>query len=294
LIIATSRWNGLDGAYDEVSVGSQPKGLAFDGANIWVANSGDNTVTKVRAIDGVVLGTYPSGGTQPVALVKAGFSMFVVNKGSNSVTKLALSDGTLLGTASLGSGANPVSITFNGFSLFVVNSGSNSVSRLNPFSLNVTASYSMGAGAGSDFVGTFGTNWVCNGNTNTVINVTGPGTILATIPVGTHPLGMTTDGNYVWVVNQGSNSVSKIDPSTNTVVGTYSVTNAGVGLGPVAIAFDGIYLWTVNAGDNTTTQLYTDGTNLGTLGTDVNPSAIAFDGLGIWISNTGANTLIHY
>ena len=34
------------------TVGSGPYGLAFDGANMWVANSSDNTVTELRASDG--------------------------------------------------------------------------------------------------------------------------------------------------------------------------------------------------------------------------------------------------
>jgi len=33
-------------------------GIAFDGTNIWVANSGGNTVTKIRASDGSLVGTY--------------------------------------------------------------------------------------------------------------------------------------------------------------------------------------------------------------------------------------------
>ena len=39
-------------------VGIDPTGLAFDGANIWVANIGDNTVSKLRASDGATLGTF--------------------------------------------------------------------------------------------------------------------------------------------------------------------------------------------------------------------------------------------
>ena len=39
-------------------VGSQPYGICFDGANIWTANFGDGTVTKLRASDGQVLGTF--------------------------------------------------------------------------------------------------------------------------------------------------------------------------------------------------------------------------------------------
>ncbi len=42
-------------------VGSQPYGVAFDGANIWTANYGDGTVTKLRTSDGEALGTFKVG-----------------------------------------------------------------------------------------------------------------------------------------------------------------------------------------------------------------------------------------
>ena len=42
-------------------VGREPWGLAFDGEHTWVANSGNDTVTKLRAADGTNLGTFPVG-----------------------------------------------------------------------------------------------------------------------------------------------------------------------------------------------------------------------------------------
>ena len=40
---------------------SDPYGLAFDGQNIWTANS-EGTVTKLRASDGAILGNFAVGG----------------------------------------------------------------------------------------------------------------------------------------------------------------------------------------------------------------------------------------
>ena len=42
-------------------VGGYPDGLAYDGENIYVANSGDSTVTKLRASDGAQLGLFNTG-----------------------------------------------------------------------------------------------------------------------------------------------------------------------------------------------------------------------------------------
>src|SRR6266436_4095363 len=44
------------------SVGSYPWGLTFDGANIWVTSYFNDNVTKLRASDGTLLGTFPAGG----------------------------------------------------------------------------------------------------------------------------------------------------------------------------------------------------------------------------------------
>jgi hypothetical protein len=43
------------------AVGSSPTGVAFDGVNIWVANQGDNSVTKLLASTGATVGTYAVG-----------------------------------------------------------------------------------------------------------------------------------------------------------------------------------------------------------------------------------------
>jgi YVTN family beta-propeller protein len=68
-------------------VGTRPLGVAFDGANIWVTNTGSNTVTKLRASDGTVLGTFGVG-TNPSGLAFDGANIWVANHDSNTVSKL--------------------------------------------------------------------------------------------------------------------------------------------------------------------------------------------------------------
>jgi DNA-binding beta-propeller fold protein YncE len=61
--------------------------FAFDGANIWVTNSSGSTVSKVRASDGTVLGTF-NVGSHPQGLAFDGVNIWVANLFSNTVTKL--------------------------------------------------------------------------------------------------------------------------------------------------------------------------------------------------------------
>ena len=61
-------------------------GIGFDGLNIWVTNYSDNTVTKLRASDGSLVGTY-SVGNGPKDICFDGASIWVANGSSNNVTK---------------------------------------------------------------------------------------------------------------------------------------------------------------------------------------------------------------
>jgi YVTN family beta-propeller protein len=69
------------------AAGRSPGGIAFDGANIWVANSGSNDVTKLNAYDGTVIGTFAVG-VEPNGVAFDGASIWVTNLNSNTVSKL--------------------------------------------------------------------------------------------------------------------------------------------------------------------------------------------------------------
>src|SRR5258708_14099856 len=98
--IAQLKWYGAN-TTTNFAVGTQPRGVCFDGANVWVANYGSNTVTKLRANDGSVLGTY-NVGTQPANVAFDGANIWVSNFGSGTVTKLRAGDGKLLATFTVG------------------------------------------------------------------------------------------------------------------------------------------------------------------------------------------------
>ena len=84
-------------------MGKAPDGVAFDGADIWVANSGGNNVAKLRTSDGTLLGTYVVGKV-PTGVAFDGANLWVVNDndGDGAVTKLRASDGAKLGSFVVG------------------------------------------------------------------------------------------------------------------------------------------------------------------------------------------------
>src|SRR5206468_10180779 len=55
-----------------------PWGMAFDGANIWVTSVNTDTITKLHASDGTLLGTFPAGG-QTIFAAFDGVYIWVTN-----------------------------------------------------------------------------------------------------------------------------------------------------------------------------------------------------------------------
>jgi hypothetical protein len=78
-----------------------PRGVVFDGANLWVKCSSNQTGTrliKIRASDGVQLGTYDlSGCDANGGLCCDGDNIWVVRYPSSSIRKIRCSDGEYLG-----------------------------------------------------------------------------------------------------------------------------------------------------------------------------------------------------
>ena len=95
-------------------VGTNPQAIAFDGANIWVANYFSNNIMKLNPSTGAVVGTYGVG--NPLSIAFDGANIWVTNNGSNNVTKLSL-NGTNLGTFAVPPA--PSGVAFDGTKIWV-------------------------------------------------------------------------------------------------------------------------------------------------------------------------------
>jgi YVTN family beta-propeller protein len=75
--------------------------------------------------------------------------------------------------------------------------------------------------------------------------------VLGTFSVGDGAAGLAADGGSIWVANNGSSTVTRLDRATGAVIGTYAS-----GRGPFGIAFDGRNMWVANfAGSSISTTL---------------------------------------
>ena len=278
------------------TVGLEPRGICFDGTNIWVVNQLSNrftngSVTKLRVSDGKILGTYAVG-AEPYAICFDDTNIWVTNSGSDSVTKLRASDGTVLGTYTVG--IDPIGICFDGTNIWVINFNNTDVTNSSVTKLRTSDGITLGTyklGSGPSSICFDGTNiWVTNNN-KSVTNVTklraSDGTILGNYAVGTQPQSICFDGTNIWVANFGSNNVTKLRANDGTILGTYPVGN-----NPMAICFDGTNIWVANTNNNKITRLRaSDGSILGTYAVGNRPNDLCFDGASIWVTNSGSDSV---
>ena len=179
-------------------VGTNPYGVAFDGANIWVANAGSNTVTKLLASTGATVGTYPVG-TIPTGVAFDGANIWVANEYSSTVTKLLAFTGATVGTYPVGT--NPYGIAFDGANIWVANRGSSTVTKLLASTGATVGTYTVGdyPSLGIAFDGA--NIWVASFPSNIVTKLlASTGATVGTYGVGTMPNGIAFDGANIWVV----------------------------------------------------------------------------------------------
>jgi DNA-binding beta-propeller fold protein YncE len=100
------------------------------------------------------------------------------------------------------------------------------------------------------------------------------------------------DGQHVWVANLGGNSVTELNASDGSKVGTFD--GGGDILHPDALAFDGAHIWVGNQSSNVTEINASDGSKVGTFdgGGDINiADALGFDGAHVWVANAAGNNV---
>jgi len=204
--IALLRWYEANEAGIFFSVGGRPYGIAFDGANIWVTNSDDDTVSKLRASDGSMIGTYAVGDS-PYGVAFDGAFIWVANYNDDTVSKLRASDGYLCGTYAVGYA--PYGIAFDGTNIWISNTGSDTVSKLRATDGSMIGTYTVGnAPQGVAFDGTY--IWV-NKYAGTVSKLrASDGSMIGTYTVGNAPRDIAFDGACIWVANSNSDTVSKL------------------------------------------------------------------------------------
>jgi hypothetical protein len=96
-----------------VAVGTNPQGVATENANVWITNTGSNTVTKLSAFIGSGIQATVNVGANPVGILFDYSSMWVANTGTNSLSKIAVESNAVT-TVTLPVNVQPAKMCFNG------------------------------------------------------------------------------------------------------------------------------------------------------------------------------------
>ena len=111
---------------------------------------------------------------------------------------------------------------------------------------------------------------------------------IRTIPVGSYPLGVSSDGTHVWVTNPYVyNTVSEIDASSGEVIRTITVGNV-----PAGVSSDGTHVWVTNAFESTVSEIdASSGEVIRTIAVGDHPNAVCSDGTHVWVTNEYGTTI---
>jgi len=263
-------------------VGTFPSYLKSDGEDLWVPNNASDTVSRVHASDGRLLGTWTGAvGAQGVVIARG--RVFVA--GTNIPGAIYVIDPTqppgAVTTLTSALPSNPITIAFDGFNLWTANASGGSISKVNPNSGAVTNFTGFTQPFGIIYDGT--NIWFTDEGANVLKKIDKTtGAVLLTVIVGSGPQVPIFDGANIWVPNVSSNSVTVVKASTGTVLATLTGNNLS---SPQAAAFDGERILVTNPGNNSVSLWNaSDLTPLGFAMGGTNVIGACSDGLNFWLT----------
>jgi hypothetical protein len=275
----------------ETTVGDYPRDVKSDGADLWVTSIGSDTVTRVRASDGKVLGTWtmPSGA---FGVLVANGRVYVTGGLSHLYAIDPKSGPGPVVTLSSNLGASPRRMAFDGKKLWIIRQFGFVI--FNPLTAATEPTPPSGLTSTSGILFD-GTNiWIIDSLTNTLNRMNEDGTIAQTVPVGSGASSPVFDGTNIWVPNFFDDSITVVRASTGQVLATLT----GNGLNsPQEAAFDGERVLVVNGdpGDSVSLWKAADLSPISSLAIGGAGVGVCSDGLNFWIiTNSSPGKLIRF
>jgi streptogramin lyase len=289
--------------------GATPVAMCADSSgNIWTANFGDASVTRISPTGEMV--TYPGTGYNPVAILFDGHNIWTANwgnaSGDGSITKISPTGEmvTYKYPVSWGKSVYPNTIYLKNDTLYIING--NSISKFSIKTCTMTIKYvtkKFGTYAFNDGVVMIDNNlWVPNEDTCSVTVITPSGEMTRyyySSPVAHEDLqGMAFDGQNIWSTDFIANGVMKISQSGEMSFYKLTPPAGQIMCGiPLQITSDKGILWTINSTDDSgcgsISKINTDGTSVTYEGTWQNDCyTICPDKNGnLWVANFKKNSV---
>src|SRR6185437_15383004 len=109
-----------------IPVGSKPNSIAFGLSNIYVTNSGSNTISVIDGKTNKVVATIPVGASPHDIIGSMLGKLYVTNSGSDNVSVIDGKTNKVVATIPVGASPHRVAICMS--KTYVTNSGSNTIS----------------------------------------------------------------------------------------------------------------------------------------------------------------------
>ena len=218
-------------------LGSLPFYVASDGADLWVTDEMDGTVSRVHASDGRLLGTWTGASGARGVLVAMG-RIFVVggqNPGNLYMIDPSVPAGAVT-TVSSDLGPIPYALAFDGSRIWVANNGG-PISIVTPGpTLPWTVSTFQTSVLNPLGVVFDGNNiWMTDGGNQVLTKFDAAGNVIQTVQIGFGVFPV-FDGTNIWVPLSTAGSVAVVRASTGALV--QNLTGNGLN-SPYSAAFDG-------------------------------------------------------
>ena len=223
----------------QTAVGNGPQSIAVGEGATWVADTLDDTVSRVQPGGGRVaipVNGIPSG-------VATGFGLVWVSDFSNrAVERISPGANKVVGSE-IAVGNGPASIATGYGAVWVANTLDGTVSRVSPGGRQTDVLPVAGRPDGIAIGG--GSVWVASGDTATVTQISAEGpAVVRTIPVGNGATGIVFGKGAVWVANALDGTVTRIDPSSGAV----TAQRVASGIASIAVAGDSVWAASPQAG----------------------------------------------
>ena len=223
----------------QYTLGREPRAITTGAGAVWVADSEDETVSRLEP-SGDRVTTIPVG-SDPVALAFGGGAVWVAERGDGTVAQLSPASNKVVRRVEIGNAPSAIAAGYG--SVWVTSAVDQTVSRVPIGGTEVSRRIRLGAPAGP-IAADAGAVWIASEESGTLFRIEPrTGTVVHAIRVGNRPVAVAAGKSGVWVVNRQDATVWRIDPATDTVTDTVAVARD-----PGAIAISGADVW-VAAGD---------------------------------------------
>jgi YVTN family beta-propeller protein len=257
----------------QIPVGEAPGRLAVGAGALWVANTDDDTVSRIemgsRAVQSVKVGHGPAG------IAFGAGAVWVTNGFGRTVSRIDPDLARVTATITVGNGPSDVLVTAG--SVWVANADDHTISRIDPDTDRVRAHLDVTA---SGLAYGEGALWATDRFAERLRRIDpGTGRVTGEAGVGNGPTAVVVADGAVWVANTLDGTVSRIDPQAIKVTAT-----TRVGDGPVALAAGAGSVWAAGEFGATVARLDpTTGLVDHTVSVGHRPQGLAVAGGAVWV-----------